>query len=243
MAGDAVQVGIILIIEDDTAIANLMSAYLSQAGYPTRIATDAETGLALFHECAPICIILDRMLPGTDGLSVCRAVRAESNVPVLFVTARLLERERIEGLKSGADDYIVKPFSFAELVARVEAVLRRSRGAYQESISFAKALSPFKLDEDQCIIAWKGQALTLTQSEYRLLYKFITCPGRVFSRDDLLVELYPYASSEVIVRAIDVHIGNIRKKLRQFGEEAGECIQTVRGFGYRYTLDDVSLSN
>ncbi|EPZ47512.1 MULTISPECIES: response regulator transcription factor [Alicyclobacillus] len=233
----------ILIIEDDEAIADLIAAYLHQSGYTTQIAHDGDNGLALFRASQPLCVILDRMLPGVDGLTLCKTIRSMSDVPVLFVTARLLEQERIEGLRSGADDYIVKPFSFGELVARVEAVLRRSRGATKDAVSALQVRSPFSIDETQCLITWRGEALSLTQSEYKLLAKFIAFPERVFSREDLLAELYPYADMDVIDRVIDVHIGNIRKKLRTFGEEAGECIQTVRGFGYRLTYEGESSLN
>ncbi|MFB5190739.1 response regulator transcription factor [Alicyclobacillus fastidiosus] len=233
----------VLIIEDDQAIADLIAAYLNQSGYTTQIAHDGDMGLALFRSTKPLCVILDRMLPGVDGLTLCKTIRSTSDVPVLFVTARLLEQERIEGLRSGADDYIVKPFSFGELVARVEAVLRRSRTPNYAAGSPTRSRVPLRIDEAQCLITWHGEALILTQSEYKLLAKLMAFPERVFSREDLLAELYPYADMDVIDRVIDVHIGNIRKKLRTFGEEAGECIQTVRGFGYRLTYEGESSSN
>jgi two-component system response regulator BaeR len=222
----------ILIVEDDVEIANLMAAYLGQAGFTPLIAHTGSQAFKLFRMNPPVCVILDRMLPEIDGLDICRTIRAESDVPILFVTARLAEKERLEGFRSGADDYIIKPFSFPELVARVEVILRRTSGNRSSPI-IGSVHGDLAQDPHKQEVTWKGEALSLTISEYKLMHKLISFPDRVFSREDLLAELYPYASADVIDRAIDVHIGNIRKKLKAIEEGASECIQTVRGFGYR----------
>jgi DNA-binding response OmpR family regulator len=221
----------ILIVEDDVEIANLMAAYLQQALFVPDIAHEERQALLLFRTHSPVCVILDRMLPGSDGLDICKTIRAESDVPILFVTARMEEADRLEGLRSGADDYIIKPFSFLELVARVEAILRRSGNRFLSKTDLIHG--SFALHPDKQEISWRGETLLLTISEYKLLQKLISFSSRVFSREELLTELYPYATAEVIDRVIDVHIGNIRKKLNAIEEGAGECILTVRGFGYR----------
>lgn len=222
--------GNILVVEDDVSIAHLIETYLHHASFDVSVAQTGANGLSLFHSQTPDCVILDRMLPEMDGLAVCRSIRKTSDVPILFVTARIEEAERLEGLRAGADDYIIKPFSFPELVARVEAVLRRSN---RTSKSEEVPAHPLSIDPIGHVATWKSIPLPLTSSEFKLLQKFAAHPNRVFSRDDLLTELYPFASLDVIDRAIDVHIGNIRKKLRQVEEGADECLQTVRGIGYR----------
>lgn len=221
----------ILIVEDDTEIANLIAVYLKQAGFKTDIAHEEKQALSLYRQHSYLCIILDRMLPGGDGLDICKTIRAESDIPILFVTARIEEADRLEGLRSGADDYIIKPFSFLELVARVEAILRRAENRTFTNTGLSHG--HLVLHQDKQEISWKGEPLQLTISEYKLLNKLISFNSRVFSREELLTELYPYASAEVIDRVIDVHIGNIRKKLNIIEEGAGECILTVRGLGYR----------
>jgi DNA-binding response OmpR family regulator len=221
----------ILIVEDDVEIANLMATYLKQAEFAPDIAYEEDQALSLFRSHSPVCVILDRMLPGSDGLDICKTIRAESDVPILFVTARMEEADRLEGLRSGADDYIIKPFSFLELVARVEAIMRRTGNRLSTKTGLTHGYLVLHPDKQE--ISWRGETLLLTISEYKLLHKLISFPSRVFSREELLTELYPYATAEVIDRVIDVHIGNIRKKLNVIEEGAGECILTVRGFGYR----------
>jgi DNA-binding response OmpR family regulator len=221
----------ILIVEDDHKTASLISLYLEREGFKTIAAHDGEAALKLAERHEPIFIILDLMLPKIDGWEVCRALRRSSDVPILILTAREEEMDRVLGLSLGADDYVVKPFSPRELVARVKAILRRTRSASRQEgrlLSFG----PLVLDLDKRRVTIKQRPVSLTRFEYNLLAALMAAPGRVFSREELLTSLYPRGEA-VIDRVIDVHIGKLRQKIEDDISNP-RYILTVRGLGYRF---------
>ncbi len=212
---------LILVVEDDTKIADLLTNYLQAQGFATQCCGDGLQALAL--------VLLDLMLPGLDGLGVCTAVREFSNVPIIMLTARIDEIDRLLGLDTGADDYICKPFSPREVVARIRALLRRSSGALAPK---APAAQPaLTISDPQLQISWQGQPLPLTPVEFRLLRLLITRPGQVLGRQALLDHLHD-DFRDVSDRAIDSHIKNVRRKLKQTGVPEG--ISSVYGVGYRF---------
>lgn len=218
----------VLIVEDEPKIAALLRDYLVAANYR---ASELHTGAgAVDHirATAPDAILLDVMLPGEDGLSICRAVRLFSNVPILMITARVEEIDRLLGLELGADDYICKPFSPREVVARVKAVLRRT------TVDSAAATIPIELDETRFVARVLGRPLSLTPVEFRLLGKLVEQPGRVFSRQQLIDAAYR-DHRVVSDRTIDSHVKNLRRKLEELGCDA---IASVYGVGYRLEWPD-----
>jgi len=224
--------GPILIVEDDRKTASLVSMYLEREGFQTVLAHDGQQALTLARRHHPIFIILDLMLPKIDGWEVCRHIRRSSDVPILMLTARGDEIDRVSGLTLGADDYVVKPFSPRELVARVKAILRRE----QREPSMPRQVFSHKnlvLDLEKRRVSLQGQPLSLTPHEYRLLKALMSAPGRVFTRDELLDCLYPDKEAFVIDRVIDVHIGKLRQKIEKDPSEP-EYILTVRGLGYQF---------
>jgi DNA-binding response OmpR family regulator len=223
--------GDILIVEDDRRIASLVAMYLEREGFATRIAPDGRAALAGAQESPPRLVILDLMLPGIDGWEVCRELRRRSDVPILMLTARDDEIDRVTGLTLGADDYVVKPFSPRELVARVKAILRRARPQPAEEPE-RLAHGALALDVEQRKVSLDGQRLTLTPSEYTLLLALMRRPGRVFTRQELLDALYPDGDA-VVDRVVDVHIGKLRHKI-EFNPAEPFYILTVRGVGYQF---------
>jgi two-component system, OmpR family, response regulator BaeR len=223
----------ILVAEDDAKIAQLVLDYLRNAGFEARSVADGLLALNLIKEAAPEVLILDGMLPGCDGLSVCRAVRAFSDVPILMLTARVDEADRLQGLEAGADDYVCKPFSPREVVARVRALLRRSdRAGSAHSRSHSSAPSTgWTFDEAGLRMAWRGQWLPLTPLEFRMLRLLLSHPGRVFSRAQLLDTVHA-DWRDVSDRAIDSHIKNLRRKL-EATQNHRDAIVSVYGVGYR----------
>lgn len=223
--------GPILIVEDDDKTAALVALYLKQEGFSTLRAVDGRQALTLARQHTPIFIILDLMLPHVDGWEVCRELRRDSEVPILILTAREGETDRIVGLSLGADDYVVKPFSPREVVARVKAILRRMR---PRSTSRAAVLRhrDLALDATRRTVTLRGQSVALTLSEFTLLHVLLRTPGRVFLRDELLDQLSPQGKA-VIDRVIDVHIGNLRRKIEDDPAQP-QYILTVRGVGYRF---------
>ncbi len=221
----------ILIAEDDPNTSSLVETYLQREGFSTITAFDGEEALFLARRHNPDFVILDIMLPKVDGWEICRQLRMFSEVPILMLTAREEEIDRVLGLSLGADDYVVKPFSPRELVARVKAILRRTqvRPTIDTQVLSHGALL---LDPGKCKVTLNGSLLKLTTSEYKLLHALMSSPGLVFSRDALLERFYQHGES-VIDRVIDVHIGNLRQKIE---ENPGKprYIITVRGFGYRF---------
>jgi two-component system response regulator BaeR len=214
----------ILVVEDEPKIAALLRDYLVASGYRVSVRETGAGAVDWVREHAPDALLLDLMLPGEDGLAICRGVRSFSQVPILMVTARVEEIDRLLGLELGADDYICKPFSPREVVARVRAVLRRA------SAASATEPAPIELDEDRFEARVQGRALTLTPVEFRLLRKLAAQPGRVFSRAQLIDALYE-DHRVVSDRTVDSHIKNLRRKLVAMGVDP---VASVYGVGYRF---------
>jgi len=221
----------ILIVEDDPNTSTLVETYLQREGFSTIAAFDGEQALALARSRKPGFVILDVMLPKVDGWEICRQLRKISDVPILMLTAREEEIDRILGLSLGADDYVVKPFSPRELVERVKAILRRTQPRpprENEVLSHGGLI----LDPVKCKVSLNGEQVNLTSSEYKLLQTLMSSPGQVFSREALLDRFYEHGET-VIDRVIDVHVGNLRQKIEE-DPAAPRLVQTVRGFGYRF---------
>ena len=223
--------GPILIVEDDHNIAALVERYLESAGFDTVVAHDGREGLELARSRAPLLVVLDLMLPSIDGGEICRELRRTSDIPVVMLTAREEETDRIVGFSLGADDYVVKPFSPRELVERVKAILRRTaaRAPRDDSVLRHGALV---LEHDKHKLTRDGETLTLTPTEFKLLAALMRRPGKVFSRSELLGQLYPHGES-VVDRVIDVHIGKLRHKIEPDPSNPS-YILTVHGVGYRF---------
>jgi DNA-binding response OmpR family regulator len=219
----------ILIVEDEPKIARTLRIYLEEAGFTTFAVHDGAQAIPAFRQERPSLVLLDLNLPGRDGIAVCQALRRESKVPIIILTARVEEVDRLLGLELGADDYIVKPFSPREVVARIRAVLRRASGALadQETVRAGELLIDLAAYR-----AWQGdQAIPLTSSEFEILSALARNSGRVMTRMQLLGAIQGSAY-EGYERAIDQHIKNLRRKIRQAQGDAS-LIQTVYGVGYR----------
>lgn len=227
--------GPILIVEDDRNTAALVATYLQREGFATLEVYDGADALETAQKEKPGFVILDVMLPGMDGLEICRELRKVSEVPILMLTAREEEIDRVLGLSLGADDYVVKPFSPRELVERVKAILRRVR-ATAPTEKCRLEHDGLSLDTTRHKVTVDDRAITLTAQEYKLLHALMRAPGRVLSRDDLLDRLYEHGET-VIDRVVDVHIGKLRQKLGD-DPNAPRFIHTVRGFGYRFADDE-----
>jgi DNA-binding response OmpR family regulator len=222
----------ILIIEDDANTAALITLYCEREGFRTLTATDGRSGLDWAGKERPDLIILDLMLPEIDGWEVCRRIRQTSDVPIIMLTARGDEIDRVSGLSLGADDYVVKPFSPRELVERVKAVLRRMQRPLQaEAHILSHGVLQFDLKKRR--VSVQGRSVDLTPHEYRLLETLMTSPGRIYTRDELLDRLYPMGEAMVIDRVVDVHIGKLRQKIEP-NPPNPQYILTVRGVGYRF---------
>lgn len=225
----------VLVVEDEPQIVELLKLYLEREGYQVAVAEDGKKALYLFQKDKPDLIILDLLLPGVDGLEVCKIIRKSSQVPIIILTAKGEEIDRILGLELGADDYITKPFSPREVVARVNAVLRRmaKAGQSQEIIS----LAGLHVDLLQYQVKYNGRDIKLTPTEFKLLSLMSQQPGRVFTRlqllDKALGETY-----EGYERTIDVHIKNLRNKIRAHCNENGIDIITIRGVGYKLVASE-----
>ena len=222
----------ILIVEDDQNTAALVAAYLKREGFGTVLVHEGGRAIQAARECDPVFVILDVMLPGVDGWEICRALRKSSNVPILMLTAREEEVDRVAGLAMGADDYVVKPFSPRELVERVKAILRRSRPAAPDAPAVL-AREGLELDPEKRRVSRDGRPVLLTSSEYKILHALMGSPGRAFSRDELLNHCYHHGEA-VIDRVIDVHIGKLRQKIED-DPSRPRFILTVRGYGYRFS--------
>jgi len=220
----------ILVVEDDRNIAALVEQYLVREGFSVLRAADGPTGLTFARREKPSLVILDVMLPGKDGWEVCRELRRDSDVPILMLTARADEMDRVVGLSIGADDYVVKPFSPRELVERVKAILRRTKGR-PEPQSGVQEFGPIRLDPDMHSVTMQGEPVALTPSEFKLLQTLMGYPGKVFTRGELLDHLYS-DGGEVIDRVIDVHMGKLRQKLEPNPSQPRYLV-TVHGVGYR----------
>jgi two-component system alkaline phosphatase synthesis response regulator PhoP len=220
----------ILVVEDETAIAHLIRDYLEQTGFAVVLASDGNAAIQLAQAVKPALVVLDLGLPGRDGFDVTRELRRTSEVPIVVVTARGEETDRVVGLELGADDYVVKPFSPRELVARVRAVLRRTENR-QRPAEVIRA-GDVEIDTTRMRVAVEGQPVELTATEFQLLATLAREPGRVFTRGQLLDAVHGVAF-ESYERAIDAHVKNIRRKLEPH-PGAPRYLQTVHGVGYRF---------
>lgn len=220
----------VLIVEDDLKIIRTLSLYLEEAGFVLTAVTRGDQAIPAFRREHPDLVLLDLNLPGADGLQVCRGLRRISNIPIIMLTARVDEVDRLIGLELGADDYIVKPFSPREVVARIRAVLRRAAG--ELSISDHLQVGDITLDLAQHQASVGAVDINLTRSEFEILTALLRSPGRVFSRVQLLEETQGVAY-EGYERSIDQHIKNLRKKLRQALDDETDVIETIYGVGYR----------
>jgi DNA-binding response OmpR family regulator len=221
----------ILVVEDEMKIARLIRDYLAHAGFEVIVTGDGETALASARGQKPDLIVLDLGLPGSDGLDVTRELRRTSNVPIVMLTARGDEADRVVGLELGADDYVVKPFSPKELVARVRAVLRRSSAARASGPEVLRA-ADVELDVPRMRVTVAGRPVDATPTEFELLATLMREPGRVFTRGQLLDAIHGVAF-ESYERAIDAHVKNIRKKIEPAAGRP-RYVLTVRGVGYRF---------
>jgi two-component system phosphate regulon response regulator PhoB len=225
----------ILVVEDEDALSTLLQYNLDKEGYDVAVAADGEEALTLVSERLPDIIVLDWMLPKISGIEVCRRLRQRSesrNVPIIMLTARGEESDRIRGLDTGADDYIVKPFAMSELSARIRAVLRRIRPGLAED---RVHIGDLVIDRVAHRVKRAGKEIHLGPTEFRLLDYLMQHPGRVFSREQLLDAVW---GSDVYVeaRTVDVHVGRLRKALNR-DDEAADPIRTVRSAGYSLDLD------
>lgn len=220
----------ILVIEDEGRIVRLIRDYLKKEGYRVVDARDGEEGLTAFERQDPDLIILDLMLPKKDGLDVAREVRKKSRVPIIMLTAKTEEVDRVTGLELGADDYVTKPFSLRELAARIKAVLRRTKGGHGEQQVINRG--DLSIDTETHQVELTGEIIDLTPTEFDILAAMARNPGRAYTRKNLLEEIGHFPG-EAVKRKIDTHVKNLRKKLSE-PDERDEFIETVHGVGYRF---------
>jgi DNA-binding response OmpR family regulator len=221
----------ILVVEDETKIARLVRDYLEHAGFEAEVVGDGDTALASARRSRPDLVVLDLGLPGRDGLDVARSLRRTSSVPIVMLTARGDETDRVVGLELGADDYVVKPFSPKELVARVRAVLRRTQAAQAGGPEVLR-VADVEVDVPRMRVAVAGRPVELTPTEFQLLVALVREPGRVFTRGQLLDAVHGVAF-ESYERAIDAHVKNLRKKIEPTPGRP-RYLLTVHGVGYRF---------
>lgn len=219
----------ILIVEDERGLAEVLADYLQAEAYTVTQMHEGTHVVDYVRESSPDLILLDLMLPGKDGISLCRELRQFSSVPIIMVTARVEEVDRLLGLELGADDYICKPFSPREVVARVRAVLRR----VEQSINPEQDNSPLRLDETRFEARLYDNLLDLTPVEFRLLHTLASRPGRIYSRDQLMTHLYD-DHRVVTYRTVDSHIKNLRRKLEAVRGECKDMIRSVYSVGYKF---------
>ncbi len=221
----------ILIVDDDPHIRQLLVFALEKAGFATREAEDGEAALAAIAKAAPDLVVLDINMPRMNGLEVCRRLRGESDVPILFLSSRDEEIDRVLGIELGADDYVVKPFSPREVTARISAILRRT-GSQSMKVETPPALGRGRLglDPDGWIASWDGQELTLTVTEFSILRALAATPSKVFSRDAIIDRLRGPGFA-ITDRTVDSHVRNLRGKFAQVGGH--DVIETRAGVGYR----------
>lgn len=218
----------VLVVEDEPKLASLLADYLTQAGYTPHCVADGNAVLDAFRRVQPQVVLLDLMLPGTDGITLCREIRSFSSTPILMITARVEEIDRLLGLELGADDYICKPFSPREVISRIKAVLRRSLPAA------AAPTQGLVLDEHRLEVRLDQQTLVLTAVEFQLLKRLTSEPGRIFTREQLMEHMYN-DHRVVSDRTIDSHIKKLRKKLAEVWADR-EFVHSVYGVGYRFEL-------
>ena len=221
----------IMVVEDEAALAGVVRDYLTREDYTVLTVGDGAAALDLARARQPDVVILDIMLPGLDGVEVCRRLRQFSDAYVLMLTARAEEIDTIVGLSAGADDYLTKPFSPRELVARVKALLRRPRGAAREEEPPVRRFDELVLDEGRLEVTRRGEPVALTTREFRILATLAAYPGRVFTRAQMLAQVWGDAYYDDHV--VDVHVGNLRKKIEDDPAHP-RYVETVRGAGYRF---------
>jgi DNA-binding response OmpR family regulator len=222
--------GKVLLVDDEPKIVAVLKAYLEREGFQVLTASDGTTALELARSQRPDLLLLDLMLPGLDGWEVCRTLRRDSGVPIIMLTARGEAEDRVAGLELGADDYVAKPFSPREVVARVKAVLRRAAATPEEG---RFTCGDLVVDPTTFKATYSGRSLELTPTEFRLLAALARRPGRVFTRAELLDEAQG-TTYEGYERTIDTHIKNLRRKLEAAGAVSRPCtVATVHGVGYR----------
>jgi DNA-binding response OmpR family regulator len=219
----------VLVVEDDPKMVNLLRLYLERGGFIVTAAYDGRAGLEAVERAHPDFVILDLMLPHLDGIEVCRRIRATSDVPILMLTARVDEVDKLLGLSLGADDYVTKPFSPREVVARVNAILRR---ATREGPRKVLRHGDLEMDLDRHHVRHDGREVRLTPIEFKLLQVFLEAPERALSREQLLNRIHAFHEVDVVDRTIDVHIGKLREKLAD-DPARPRYIATVRGIGYK----------
>ena len=221
----------ILVLEDDPDISNLVRYHLEPIGFSIQACTTGEQALAVARETAPQLFLLDIMVPGINGLEVCRKIRESKHhalTPIIFLTAKATEDDKIKGLELGADDYITKPFSPRELVARVKAVLRRA----EQPVNTTITTPDFELNSESVTLTVRGSQVDVTATEFRLLHFFATHPGRVFTRDQVLDAVWR-ETAFVTPRSVDVYIRRLREKIERDADHP-LYLKTVRGTGYKY---------
>ena len=223
----------VLVVEDDPNIRELLQLYLEKDGYAVTLAADGGQGLAKFHAIKPDLVLLDVMMPVMDGWAVCKAIRAEDNTPVIMLTAKGETDDKVAGLKTGADDYITKPFEMKELLARIEAVLRRSDRANEPEVSRRLVFDKLTIDMDAFELTVDGKKVDAPPKEMELLYYLASSPNRVYTRNQLLDEVwgFDYFGDS---RTVDVHVKRLREKLEGVSEKW--CVKTVWGVGYKFEV-------
>ena len=223
----------VLIVEDDHNIAELLQMYLEKEGYAVTIASDGGKGLEKFRAIKPDLVLLDVMMPVMDGWSVCKAIRAESQTPVIMLTAKGETDDKVTGLKSGADDYVTKPFEMKEVLARIEAVLRRSGTVNTEKKSRRLTFEKLTIDMDAFELIIDGKKVDTPPKEMELLYYLASSPNRVYTRNQLLDEVwgFDYFGDS---RTVDVHVKRLREKLEVVSENWS--LKTVWGVGYKFEV-------
>ena len=223
----------VLVVEDDRNIAELLQMYLEKEGYVVTLAFDGGQGMSKFRAIRPDMVLLDVMMPVMDGWSVCRAIRAESDTPVIMLTAKGETDDKVAGLKSGADDYITKPFEMKEVLARIEAVLRRSSGIAAENKSRRLVFDKLIIDMDAFELTVDGKKVDTPPKEMELLFYLASSPNRVYTRNQLLDEVwgFDYFGDS---RTVDVHVKRLREKLEGICENWS--LKTVWGVGYKFEV-------
>ena len=223
----------VLVVEDDRNIAELLQMYLEKEGYAVTVAADGGQGLSAFRSSKPDLVLLDVMMPVMDGWAVCRAIRAESTTPVIMLTAKGETDDKVAGLKQGADDYITKPFEMKEVLARIEAVLRRTSGVTAEKKARRLTFDKLVIDMDSFELIVDGKKVDTPPKEMELLFYLASSPNRVYTRNQLLDEVwgFDYFGDS---RTVDVHVKRLREKLE--GIEAGWSLKTVWGVGYKFEV-------
>jgi DNA-binding response OmpR family regulator len=220
----------ILVVDDEEKIAEVLKSYLEREGFSVATATDGEEALRLYASLSPVLVLLDLMLPKRSGEEVCREIRARGNTPVIMLTAKAEEASILDGLAIGADDYVIKPFSPRQVVARVHALLRRAGTSQPDLLRFDGDW--LTIDATARAVFREGNAVTLTPSEYSLLYTLASHPGRTYTRDELIQLSLKY-DFEGYDRVIDTHMKNLRQKIEPDPKQPRYLI-TVHGVGYRF---------